>query len=202
MKTQKLKELIKQKSLHELTPLDITCTSVKCSDDCHCFKPKRRKHASVGVCRECGFKLENFDQLTYPDMTNIESVINALQHELIRHVYWHCDIDEKAQNYALRKGLIPLRETVREKMEKLFLKPASAYDGRQTSKTKNIIHYAQHATACCCRSCAEYWYGINKESIVSRDKINFFVDLIMYYIEKKMPELPDNPTKVPYIRTK
>src|SRR3989454_6847476 len=35
-------------------------------------------------------------------------------------------------------------------------------DGYQTQRERSaeIVHYAQHATAACCRKCIEYWHGI------------------------------------------
>jgi len=31
---------------------------------------------------------------------------------------------------------------------------------QQREGSAEIVHYAQHATAACCRKCIEYWHGI------------------------------------------
>ena len=42
------------------------------------------------------------------------------------------------------------------------------FDGRQTPiDDNNPIHWAQHATGTCCRSCLEEWYGINMNTEIT-----------------------------------
>ncbi len=65
------------------------------------------------------------------------------------------------------------------------------WDGRQTPFTGNLIYYAQHATATCCRKCAEEWHGINRDRPLTKEEINYMVDLIMLYIKKRVPDLPE-----------
>jgi hypothetical protein len=45
------------------------------------------------------------------------------------------------------------------------------------------VFIAQHATATCCRSCIQKWYGIKKGKELSNQEIQLLVGLIMEWIE-------------------
>ena len=62
-------------------------------------------------------------------------------------------------------------------------------DGVQTPRDGNAIYYAQHATASCCRKCAEEWHGIDRNRPLENDEIQYMAELIMYYLKDRMPDL-------------
>ena len=64
-------------------------------------------------------------------------------------------------------------------------------DGIQTPFSGNIIYYAQHGTATCCRKCAEEWHGIDRNRPLTGDEVKYMVDLIMLYIKKRAPEFAE-----------
>jgi hypothetical protein len=65
--------------------------------------------------------------------------------------------------------------------------PKTSYDWRQTPYGgKEIINYARHATATCCRSCLQYWYDIDENSELTEKQLQFCSDLIMYYVEQRV----------------
>ena len=70
-------------------------------------------------------------------------------------------------------------------------------DGRQTGFSGNTILYAQHATATCCRKCIEAWHGIERENPLTDEEIGYMTELVMYYIQKRMPNLAQHGVKVP-----
>lgn len=58
-------------------------------------------------------------------------------------------------------------------------------DGRQTPTKGHPVFIAQHATATCCRGCINKWYGIEKTKDLSKEEIDYIVDIIMKWILKE-----------------
>lgn len=186
----------------ELKPLDITCTSVDCENDLHCFKQTRemrRKH-QYGRCRACGAELVDWERLYKRDLSDVVHTFNSLKYELIRHHFWHLEIDQKAVNHACRKGKIGIRTAAENRIRKYVGPAKPVRDGRQTPKEGNAIFYAQHATASCCRTCIEYWHNIPKGRELTDEEIDYLTNLILLYIEERLPFLKENGEKIPVIR--
>ena len=57
----------------------------------------------------------------------------------------------------------------------------------------NVIFYAQHATACCCRTCLEYWHAIPKGRPLTEKEIAYCEALIDLFLQKRLPKLKDVP---------
>lgn len=188
----------------KLVPLEITCKSADCENDLHCFaqtKVMKIEHKN-GHCRYCDAKLVDWKRTRKRNFEDVDYTFSALKCELWRHYYWHVDIDQKAINHAKRKGLIELKEAVYHRLQK-YVGPAKPnYDGRQTPKSGNLIFYAQHATATCCRTCIEEWHGISKGQKLTEDQIKYFTELIMKYIVERMPSLVNDGERVAPLRHK
>ncbi len=190
----------------KLKPLKITCTSTNCANGLHFFRPSRdmRGTEAEGACRECGADLVEWDRIRQCDPEDTDHTFANLQHELIRHYYWHVEIPQRVRNYALRKGWQGLREAVPARMRNSVGKAADSYDGRQTpvetSKGVNAIHYAQHATATCCRKCIHDWYGIPVDRALTDAEANFLSTLALRYLQVRFPEVTETPRRVPRIR--
>jgi len=75
-------------------------------------------------------------------------------------------------------------------------------DGAQTPWTGNILYYAQHAMACCCRTCIAEWHGIPGGRELNEDEIRYLTDLLCLYVDQRMPELTETGENVPSIRKK
>jgi hypothetical protein len=179
-------------------PLDIKCTAVDCDSDLHCFKQlKKMAPEQRGKCRACGADLIDWKRLHQRDLQDATHTFEALQHELIRHHFFHQLIDDPAIKHAQRKGRIKLKEAVRQRLAK-YLAPANpSRDGRQTPMHGNAIFYAQHATATCCRTCLEYWHGIPKGRSLTDEEFDYCVKLVDLFLDQRLPELAENPVKVP-----
>ncbi|MCY1246137.1 hypothetical protein D9M72_593430 [compost metagenome] len=66
-------------------------------------------------------------------------------------------------------------------------------DGRQTPMGKDeIVNYAQHATATCCRKCLEAWHNIPMEDALTDNQLEFCVSLVMKYVKERIPQLTEN----------
>ena len=44
------------------------------------------------------------------------------------------------------------------------------------------VFIAQHATATCCRSCLYKWHHIKKEKELTKDEVDYIVNIIMEWI--------------------
>ena len=179
-------------------PLDIHCTSSDCANDLHCFKQLRKMSPDErGRCRSCGADLVDWGRLHRRDLGDAGHTFEALQHELIRHHFFHAEIDDMALRHAQRKGRIKLKEAAWDRIRKYLAPAEPPRDGRQTPMTGNAIFYAQHATACCCRTCLEYWHAIPKGRKLTQAEFDYCVKLVGLYLDKRLPDLADGPVKVP-----
>ena len=187
-----------------LEPLKVTCTSSDCDNDLHCFKATRQMVVAneVGACRTCGAKLVDWNRVHRKDLADVPYTFEALKYEMIRHHFWHVDIDQKAVNYAKRKGISGLHSAVRAKLNSSIAMADNPYDGRQTPMegSGNPIHYAQHATASCCRKCVEYWHDIPNGRELTDEEIDYLSELAMLFILERIPNLTQNGEHVPPIR--
>ena len=119
------------------------------------------------------------------------------QKELIRHEFWHRAFDEDAVLHARRKGRDRLRDAVAHRLRKYVGGAKNAREGRQTPFSGNVIFYAQHALACCCRKCMEYWYGTEMGRKLTDEELAYFTELVMMFLGQRFPDLPDEPEKIP-----
>ena len=181
----------------------VTCTSTDCDDDLHCFlqaKKRGEQHVKGGRCRDCGADLVDFPRMHKRDHSDIKYTWRSLKYELIRHHFWHLDIDLKALNYARRKGRIRMDGAAENRIRKSVGPADPPFDGRQTGKSGNPLYYAQHATATCCRKCIEYWHGIPQHRPLTETQIRYFTGLLLGFIDHRLPNLKEDPEKVPPIR--
>jgi hypothetical protein len=183
----------------QLPPLDVKCTSSHCEADLHCFKfhSRKMKPSEKGRCRACGIDLVDWDRVHARDMSDVKHTFSELKNEYIRHYFWHKEIDDAADKHARRKGSKELEISARQRLKTSVGGEQPFRDGQQTPKNGNILFYAQHATACCCRTCIEYWHGIPKGRALSSKEIEYFVQLVMRFIKERMPHLPPVPERIP-----
>lgn len=194
----------------ELKPLKLSCKSTDCNNNLHCFLQKQTPKLKVanlfGNCRECGVELVDWSRVHKRCLSDTAYTFESLKKELFRHHMWHVEISQKAVNYARRKGKIRLRTAAEKRIRQSVGSAEPPYEGRQTpredSDKANAIHYAQHATACCCRKCIEYWHNIPLGRELTEEEIGYFTELVMLYIEERLPFLTEHGEKVPPIRRK
>jgi hypothetical protein len=189
-----------------LKPLNITCTSTDCANNLHCFRMTKKLLAQgqSGRCRRCGAELVDWGRVHKRDLNDAHYTFEALRFELIRHHFWHVLMSRRAVNYARRKGRIALRAAAEHQIRKLVGSEKHPREGRQTpretSPHANAIHYAQHATASCCRRCVAEWHAIPEGRPLTDSEVLYLTELALLYIEDRMPDLSDNPVQVPKMR--
>ena len=186
----------------EMEPLRITCTSTDCEnplEPTHCFKPKRGQPGAQGTCRQCGADLVDWERVHERNLSDVANTFTALENETFRRHMMHVDVPPKVQELALRRGVDVLRERTEKAVRSALKKPrsANAYDGRQTpretSASARIQHYAQHATATCCRQCLEYWHAIPAEDELSDEQLEYCIALAWEYIDRRLGPLEPKP---------
>lgn len=187
----------------KLAPLDISCNNADCNNELHCFRKTRKKQNIYpdGKCQECGIKLIDCVRIRKRDLTDVNNTFNELKKEWIRHYYWHKKINQYSLNYTRRKGKLKLREAAKNRLFR-SVGPAQPYkDGGQTpfQNIKDFFPYAQHATATCCRKCIEFWHGIPRNRELKEEEIEYLTDLILLYVDERIPDLKDETEYVPRI---
>lgn len=183
----------------------VTCTTSDCENDLHSFLRMRPGGQSYrnGECRDCGIELIDWHRLDRHELSDVEHTVASLERELIRHVYWHKPIDQRALNHSKRKGLSGMRQAATNRLRNSVGAPSSQLprEGRQTPFSGNAIYYAQHATATCCRRCIEAWHGIEREQPLTDQQIGYMTELVMHFIQKRIPDLTQHGIKVPSLPT-
>ena len=48
------------------------------------------------------------------------------------------------------------------------------------------VFVAQHATATCCRGCLHKWHGIEEKRKLTKEEIDYIVDVIIEWIKRDM----------------
>jgi hypothetical protein len=186
-----------------LKPLKITCTGTDCERNLHCFRMTKKLLANgpSGRCRSCGAQLIDWPRVHRQLLDDANYTFGALQYELIRHHFWHIPVSERAVNYARRKGCALLRQAAERQIRQSVGSAKHPREGfqtsRETSPTANAIHFAQHATASCCRRCVAEWHGIPEGRPLSADEIEYLTELAMLYLKARIPNLPDAPETIP-----
>jgi len=157
-----------------------------------------------GRCRACGAQLVDWARVHKRDLKDVKYTFEALRLELIRHHFWHIPLTQKAVNYARRKGRVLLRAATENQIRQLVGGENHPREGiqtpRETSPHANAIHFAQHATASCCRRCLAEWHGIPEGRALSQDEIAYLTALANMYLEERLPDLGDEPVPVPAAR--
>ena len=164
----------------------VSCSSYDCQRDLHSFLRKRPRNESYRneSCVACGIELVDWQRLDRHDLSDAAYTIEALEHEMFRHHYWHKNLDHKAVNHAARKGIEGLREAAIKRIRKYVGPPREEIfrDGIQTPLNGNAIYYGQHATATCCRRCVEAWQGIDRNRALTDEEVGYMSNLVMLYI--------------------
>lgn len=172
-----------------------------CSNGLHTFfRSPLTNSSGHPLCRRCGADCVNWSLLHRRDPKDVRLGISELRKEYWRDSWFCREIDLQAKNHALRKGRRLLREHAENRIRR-SVGPSQPYrDGFQTSYTGNIVYYAQHAVATCCRNCIEVWHGIQKGRELTDQDVAYLVQLVMCYVDTVMPNLEEEGVSVPPVR--
>jgi hypothetical protein len=177
--------------LPELKAVKITCTSKDCENDKHLYRPKRGQWAkpSAGVCQGCGDTSVDMSIPRARDLSNPGAIFTELGREFIRDHFLAKPLDKEARRIIRRDGIDGVRSAARGRLKSAIGREPNDWDGRQTPLTGNILFYAQHATATCCRKCAWYWYGISRDGELKDTDLEFCHGLVQAYLDRREGEI-------------
>ena len=183
----------------DLPPLKVKCSDSKCEEGLHCYLATKAmiRDETAGRCRSCGISLVDWDRVHQRDLSDAAFTFQVMKTELIRHRFWHIDIDVKAIEHARKKGLAAIIEHVPKRIIQSIGKATPFRDGTQTPFTGKAEYYAQHATATCCRKCVEEWHGIPRGQALSEEELRYLSNLAVLYLKERLADIPMEPAKVP-----
>jgi uncharacterized protein DUF4186 len=188
----------------EEKPLDISrCKKTDCPSGLHCFLAHKDRTTEPGTCWSCGIDLVDWERVHRRDIHDAANTIESLKNERVRHEFWcTVQVSQKALNYALRKGQRGIRIAAAKRIRSSVGKPADAFDGRRTKweDKGDILHYAQHATATCCRKCIEVWHDIPADQALTEETVEYFAELLFLFVMTRLPNLGSEGIRVGPIR--
>jgi hypothetical protein len=147
-----------------------------------------------GPCRACGADLVDWNRVTKRELTDVAHTFEELRKERIRHYFWHIEFDDDALARALKKGKEGLPDAVFRRIRSSVGRD-TGFDGRQTPKLGNVVYYAQHATATCCRKCIEEWHAIPRGGTLTEPEVGYLSALVVRYLFERLPDLPQHGTR-------
>ena len=117
---------------------------------------------------------------------NINKLLNSLSKSKFRGSF---HLNSKMKLYVKEKGI----NKIEEDAEKIIIKRLGSKnpinDGKQTPmKQVHPVFIAQHATGCCCRGCLERIHHINKGKELTKDEINYIVEVLIMWIKKEIKD--------------
>lgn len=95
-------------------------------------------------------------------------------------------LSPKDRSYIAEKGMETINSHARDFVEKRLSAENPDNDGKQTPMKGHPIFVAQHATACCCRSCLEKWHNIPSGKVLNEHEQAYIVDVLMDWIKAEI----------------
>lgn len=178
--------------LPEIDKVELKCTAKDCENDKHAYRPGRgewKKLPEQAVCQGCGDTGVDMSIPRARDLGERDAIFGELGREFIRDYFLGKPFDKKARGLIRRYGMDGIRSRVSGRLASAIGKEPSIFDGRQTKFEGNVLFYAQHATATCCRKCAWYWYGISREGDMGDADMTFCVGLVQAYLDRREGEI-------------
>lgn len=117
------------------------------------------------------------------EMKNIDNILYSLSKSKFRSSF---HLKEKDKEYIKEKGMDKIREHAYDFITKRLAPKEIKNDGKQTPYKGHPVFISEHATATCCRSCLYKWHKIPMNKELSKEEINYIVDVIMKWIKKEI----------------
>ena len=124
-----------------------------------------------------------FSQTEGSDKWLIDQSLNSLKKSSFRSKF---KLTDKDKQYIQNKGIDTVRRHAVDFIKTRIAPQYPKNDGKQTPMKNHPVFLAQHATATCCRGCIQKWHRINKGKALTNQEIQFFVELIIGWIEEQM----------------
>ena len=122
-----------------------------------------------------------YDIILY--MEKIENILYKLSKSKFRSSF---SLKQKDLDYIKEKGLNKIKEHCYDFIIKRLSPKNPTNDGKQTPMRGHPVFIAEHATATCCRGCLEKWHHIEKNKELSKQEIDYIVEVIMTWITNQI----------------
>jgi len=116
-------------------------------------------------------------------MYQVENILKSLNKSKFRSSF---SLKQKDLEYIEKKGLSEIRKHAYDILEKRLVPADILNDGKQTPMRGHPVFIAQHATATCCRGCLEKWHHIPKGREITRQELDYIVEVIMMWIKLQL----------------
>ena len=111
---------------------------------------------------------------------NIDSLLISLRKTKFRGSF---HLNEKMKSFVRDKGIDKVRSDAYDIITKRLGSANPINDGKQTPmKQTHPVFIAQHATGTCCRGCLERIHHINKGKELTKEEINYIIEVITRWI--------------------
>ena len=110
-----------------------------------------------------------------------DDILNRLSKSKFRSSF---KLKEKEKIYIKEKGITKIKEHAYDFINKRLAPKNIKNDGKQTPYHGHPVFIAEHATATCCRNCLYKWHNIDKNRELTKEEIDYIVNLIINWIEK------------------
>jgi exodeoxyribonuclease V alpha subunit len=88
-------------------------------------------------------------------------------------------------SYINQKGMDTIEKHARDFIRKRLAPAYIENDGSQTPTKGHPVFKAQHACACCCRSCLNKWYRVPKGGLLTEEQQDKIVKLLLQWIKNQ-----------------
>ena len=117
---------------------------------------------------------------------NINDINNILYRLSMSKFRSSFKLSKKEIDYINTKGIEKIREHAYDFINKRLAPKYIPNDGKQTPMHGHPVFIAEHATATCCRGCLKKWHKIEMNKELSKDEIDYIVNVIMEWIKHQM----------------
>ena len=118
-----------------------------------------------------------------PLMRDLEELFEALSRSAFRAKF---QLQDKDLVYLHTKGLPPVIVHAGDFIAKRLAPAMPRNDGKQTPFRGHPVFVAQHATACCCRSCLEKWHRIPKGRALTQGEETYVIKVLERWLHNEM----------------
>lgn len=122
-------------------------------------------------------------------MRDLNNLFYSLSKSKFRSTF---HLKKKDIDYINKVELSKIKEHTYEFITKRLAPANIKNDGKQTPYHGHPVFIAEHATATCCRGCLFKWHKIEQNKELTKEEIDYIVEVIMKWIEKEV----DNNAKM------
>lgn len=116
-------------------------------------------------------------------MSTIDEALARLEKSKFRSSF---HLSSRELEYIEKKGIETVRSHGRDFVRTRLAPDEIPNDGKQTPMRGHPIFVAQHACACCCRSCLEKWYKVRRGVTLSESQQEKILNLLMAWIMREV----------------